>query len=214
MKMKIINVMATSLDGGIALFSGESDAERHAYEFSSKEDYAFLIQTIRSADAVIVGRSTVLAGEVIDVKSADGNYPDWYICTNSGFSCVTPLGKNSVPVTLVSREILPEDNYQGGVKKLFFGDKCPARTLVEHLEKIGKKKVLLLGGGTINQLFYKESLVDELYLTLCPIILGSETAVNLVKPPLPAPVRLSLKSSKVMGNLVFLKYRVQNKSSI
>jgi len=32
--------------------------------------------------------------------------------------------------------------------------------------------MLLLGGGTINALFLKESLVDELYLTLEPRIFG------------------------------------------
>lgn len=74
--------------------------------------------------------------------------------------------------------------------------------------------MILLGGGALNQLFYKEGLVDELFLTLCPLILGSTTAINLVKPPLPAPVRLTLKSSKVVGNLVFLKYKVQNNSSL
>lgn len=212
LKMKIINVMATSLDGGTAMFPGETDGERHAYEFSSKDDYEFVVDTIRSADAVVVGKSTFLAGGVIDVKNNEGIYPEWYIFTNRGFTIEDRPTGNPVPVTLVSRENLPAESYPEGGGKLFFGVKCPAKTLIEHLEKKGKKRVLLLGGGTLNQLFYKEGLVDELFLTLCPIILGSETAINLVKAPLPAPVRLTLKSSKVSGNLVFLKYRVQNKS--
>lgn len=95
--------MATSLDGGAAAFPGETDAERHGYEFSGKDDFEFLLATIRTGDGVIVGKLTILAGGVPDVKNSAGNYPDWYIYTNRGFANGEWPGGNQVPVTLVSR---------------------------------------------------------------------------------------------------------------
>jgi len=55
--------------------------------------------------------------------------------------------------------------------KLEFSNESPQQ-LVKQLENKGFKQMLLLGGGTINALFLKESLVDELYLTLEPRIFG------------------------------------------
>jgi len=72
----------------------------------------------------------------------------------------------------------------------------------------------LLGGGTRSYLFYKELRVGESYLTLCNGNLPSEGAVEFVKPKLATTTKLSWKSSKVVGNLVFLKYRVQIQDSI
>ena len=211
--MHLINVMAVSLDGASARYPGETDADRQSYGFGGSADYDFLIETIQNADAVIVGKGSVEKNGLIDTKRPDGNYPDWYVFSNGGFPEGHSVIKNDVPVTLVSREILPVHNYFSGAKKIIFADKNPVTILLDELKKNGKKTVLLLGGGTLNQLFYKEERVDELFLTLCPVILASNSAVEFVKPALPAPVKLVLKSSKVDGNLVFLKYKVQNQDS-
>jgi riboflavin biosynthesis pyrimidine reductase len=212
--MRIINVMAVSLDGMSALYPGESDTERHAYGFGSPVDFDFLVKTIQGADAVVVGKGSVEKNGLIDTKSTGGTNPDWFVFTNSGFPEDHKVIKNEVPVTLVSHKILPVHNYFYGAKKIIFGEKNPVHTLIDELQRNGKKTVLLLGGGTLNQLFYKERRVDELFLTLCPVILAGNNSVDFVKPPLPEPVQLVLKSSKVDGNLVFLKYRVQNQDSI
>jgi 5-amino-6-(5-phosphoribosylamino)uracil reductase len=212
--MRIINVMAVSLDGMSARYPGETDTERHAYGFGSLVDFDFLEKTIQTSDAVIVGKGSVEKNGLIDTKSEDGAYPDWFVFTNSGFPEDHNAIKNKVPVTLVSRKILPAHNYFHGADKIIFGDGNPVQTLIDELQRKGKKTVLLLGGGTLNQLFYKERRVDELFLTLCPVILAGNNSVDFVKPSLPEPVQLVLKSSKVDGNLVFLKYRVQNQDSI
>lgn len=206
--------MAVSLDGASARHAGETDTERHVYGFGSSTDFDFLIETIQNADAVIVGKGSVEKNGLIDTKCSDGSYPDWYVFTNSGFPKDHLVVKNKVPVTLVSRDILPGHNYFYGAEKIIFADKNPVDILLDELKRNGKKTVLLLGGGTLNTLFYKEQRVDELFLTLCPVILASGGAVDFVKPALPAPVKLVLKSSKVDGNLVFLKYKVQNQDSM
>ncbi len=206
--------MAVSLDGVTARYPGETDADRQSYGFGGAADYDFLIKTIQSADALIVGKGSVEKNGLIDTKRPDGNYPDWYVFTNAGFPEGHLVTKTEVPVTLVSQEILPAHNYFFGAKKIIFADKNPVTVLLDELKKNGKKTVLLLGGGTLNQLFYKEERVDELFLTLCPVILAAESAVDFVKPALPVPVKLVLKSSKVDGNLVFLEYKVQNQDNM
>lgn len=55
--------------------------------------------------------------------------------------------------------------------ELEFSNELPAQ-LVRRLENKCFKQMLLLGGGIINALFLKASLVDELYLTLEPKIFG------------------------------------------
>lgn len=212
--MKITNIMAVSLDGATAAHANESDQERHATQFGNEDDYQMLVAAITACDAVIVGRSTIAASGPIVTKSPAGKCPEWFVLTNRGFDENDPVLLAEVPLTLVSREILPSHNYKNGAKKIIFGSMSPALSVAEHLRKTGKEDVLLLGGGTVNQLFYKDGLVDELFLTVCPIILGQEEMVRLVQPPLPMRVELALKSSHVVGNLVFLKYKVQNQSRI
>ncbi|MDO8429688.1 MAG: dihydrofolate reductase [Candidatus Daviesbacteria bacterium] len=46
------------------------------------------------------------------------------------------------------------------------------KVLVKKLEARGYKKMLLLGGGIINSLFLKSSLVNELQITIEPKIFG------------------------------------------
>lgn len=47
------------------------------------------------------------------------------------------------------------------------------KQLVTKLSKRGYKELLLVGGGEINSLFLKAKLVNELYLTLEPVIFGT-----------------------------------------
>lgn len=84
--------------------------------------------------------------------------------------------------------------------------------VVRTLEARGVKRLLVEGGGEVNFAFFKEGLVDELYLTVTPKIIGGARA--------PTPVdgagfleathkRLTLVSSRRRGDEVFLKYRVE-----
>lgn len=56
-------------------------------------------------------------------------------------------------------------------KQLEFTDESP-ETVLKRLEKIGQKKALLVGGAEINTAFLKQNLVNELWLTVEPLIIG------------------------------------------
>ena len=77
----------------------------------------------------------------------------------------------------------------------------------------GLRSVVLLGGATVNRDFFRLGLVDELILTILPIILAYKDAVPLVEPPLDSAIRLTLTSSQLVGDLVFSRYRVHKTSS-
>ena len=51
--------------------------------------------------------------------------------------------------------------------------------------------------------------VDELILTVCPVVVGRESGVPLVAPDLDNPVRLTLASVEKEGDLAFLHYLVE-----
>ena len=87
----------------------------------------------------------------------------------------------------------------------------PARVL-EELGRRGCKNILLEGGGELNFSFFKAGLIDELYITVTPRLLGGQMA------PTPVDGRgflkidqvdLELASSRRKGNEVFLRYKIK-----
>ena len=55
-----------------------------------------------------------------------------------------------------------------------------AAWILNVLERRGVKNLLLEGGGEILSLFLKENLLHEMYVTLCPKIIGGKKAPTLV----------------------------------
>ncbi len=86
-----------------------------------------------------------------------------------------------------------------------------ARYALRVLADRGVKRVLVEGGGTLNFSFFREDLVDEVYLTVTPRILGGATAPSPVDGKgflRNSHVRLELLSSRRNGDEIFLRYRV------
>jgi riboflavin-specific deaminase-like protein len=83
------------------------------------------------------------------------------------------------------------------------------RTALADLKSRGIERLLVEGGGEVNAAFLTEDLLDELYLTLCPVIIGGIAA--------PTPVggegftrstlrRARLESMERRGGELFLRY--------
>lgn len=209
--MQIINVMAASLDGRIASHPNETDVARQTLGFTTADDRAHLLALLDTADAVIVGRSSLMAsGGAFARRNHRGAWPIWAVLTNTGLPEDAGFFRQvELPRWLVSSVPLALPPAAAGVRNLVTGAAPPARTLVDAFASAKVERALLFGGSEINRQFYAEGLVDRLILTLCPLILGASTGVPLVAPDLPEPVRLTLVASQPQGNLVFLEYHVQ-----
>lgn len=209
--MQIINVMGASIDGRIASHPNESDAERKHYGFTNEADHAHLHRLLATCDAVIVGGHSVnVSGGVMEIQREDGVYPTWVLCSNSGFASNQPIwSQPNTPKWLVSREALAEDRCPGGVRNFVYGHEGVAKAAVEACRAAGFERVLLFGGGIINRAFYAAGVVDELILTVCPVVVGRSSGVPVVAPELDVPVHLELTQTETEGDLVFLHYLVK-----
>jgi len=209
--MQIINVMGASIDGRIASHPNESDAERKRYGFTNEADHAHLRRLLAKCDAVIVGGHSVnVSGGVMEVQRQDGVYPTWVLCSKSGFASDQPIwSQPNTPKWLVSRNALPEERCPDSVRNVTYGGAGVAQAAVAACAEAGFERVLLFGGGVINREFYNAGCVDELILTVCPVVVGRGTGVPVVAPELDVPVHLELIQTETEGDLVFLHYLVK-----
>ena len=204
--MRLINIMASTLDGRIGVHANEGDEERTNLGISSPADQAFLRNEIRKCDAIVVGATSIRAnGGCLDALGVD-SYPEWFILARDLLPADIPFWRqDAIPRTIVSQarhQVPPE------VNSLVYGDQDPASFVYTELESRGFERVLLFGGGIVNKLFYERDLVDELKIAISPLILGKSTASFFVEPSLSHPKRLILQSSMTQENFVFLDYKV------
>lgn len=206
---RIINVMASSLNGKIGAHELESDEERQTLGLSSTEDHQFLRNQIKISDAIIVGATSVRAnGECLDEVGRMGVSPVWYILTKQGLDPGLAFwDQHHIPRILVS----PTPTYiksGSGVRNLVLENASPARVIFEDLRANKLETALLFGGGIVNRFFYEENLVDELKLTLSPLYIGGKSQAELIDSTLKRHVRFRLLSSHQCESFVFLSYEV------
>lgn len=208
--MKIINVMASSLDGRIGIHDREGDSERQSVGLSNSSDQIHLRKQIESCDAIIVGATSIRSNEeCLDHPGRSGQAPTWYVFAKDPIPASFAFWRQThIRRVLVSPRPLPLQE-GSGVENLCFGDKDPALFLKEHLEKEGLGVCLLFGGGIINNWFYRQDLIDELCLTIAPVFVGRSSAPFLLAPELPETIQFTLLTSQVHESFVFLKYSVK-----
>lgn len=77
--------------------------------------------------------------------------------------------------------------------------------VLAELEKVGYKKALLGGGASLNTLFLKKKLIDEIILTIEPKIFGA--GLSLFSEDCEADLKL-IQFEKLNDNTLMLKYKV------
>ncbi|MBN2047455.1 MAG: dihydrofolate reductase [Anaerolineaceae bacterium] len=171
--------IATSLDGYIARPDGKIDWLDEANALiPAGEDcgYGAFISTV---DAIVMGRKTF--EQVL-------TFGEW------------PYGE--MPVIVMSRQLraLPE-----GVPQTVSLSHEEPRVLIEQLAQRGLQQLYVDGGRTI-QSFLAEGLIDDLTITLIPVVLGSGLPLF---GPMANDLHLQLTYSRTYDfGLVQLTYRV------
>ena len=215
--------MAMSLDGKISTRDGTGP------RFTGSADKVRLREIRTRADAILVGAGTIVADD--PTFTEDGIYKDERV--QRGLSPqpikVVVSGTGSVPESA----LVFQPN--GAPALVFTTKRIPANRLkildsvaddvhivgdeevdfpqiVEILARTyGVKNLLIEGGGQVNFAMFREHLIDEIYLTLSPRIIGGRDV--------PTPVggegfnfidliELKLLDHHVVGSEIFLHYRV------
>ena len=218
-----IVVLAMSADGKIA------DFQASPARFGSAVDKAHLEKQIALVDGVLFGAGTLRTygttlsisdPELLKQRELQGkrSQPIHIVCSGSGkIDPQLRFFKQQVPRWLFTtikgsqfwhqkrefHKVFAIEMVEGGINWV---------AVWEKLAELGLQKVAVLGGGKLVASLLAADLVDEFWLTVCPLILGGENA--------PTPVagagflanlapKLQLLAVERVEQEVFLHYRLQ-----
>jgi riboflavin-specific deaminase-like protein len=184
--------MAMTADGKIAT------ANRAVHSFGSKRDLEHLYELRATAGAILCGARTVEISQTIlgnggekfrklRLKNGLAKYPLRIIVSGSGtidpaakifqkrFSPIIVLTteRTSARKLVQLRQLADEVKICGQAEVDF-----PAALRWLRMQ-FGVKRLLCEGGGELNDALFREGLVDEIHLTICPKIFGGRTAPTI-----------------------------------
>lgn len=171
MKPHVILNCAMSLDGIIG-----KPGKR--IRFSNKKDKQRVHQLRAKSDGIMVGINTVLTDDPhLTVKHARGRNPVRIIVDSAARTPLNArvLDSSARTIIAVSRKAPPTRKKKIQEKADIItlgGSKVNLKKLMEALHSRNIKTILLEGGGTLNKSMLEQKLVDEIYLTLTPTLIG------------------------------------------
>lgn len=202
--IKVISNTAVSLDGRI-------DA-RGAGMLGSAEDRRRMGLIRQRADAVLVGGATFRRWPTPSLPAAPPPAPPWNVVVTRTLDVpLTPkfLAEPRIrPLFLTRAEVVPA-GFPAEIEG-YAGADLPVPWILDALARRGVRTLLLEAGGDLLYQFVAAGALDEVYLTLCPLLVGDRSAASLVSGPgfpLPLP-SLRLQESEVVGDEIFLRYLV------
>lgn len=216
-------IMAISLDGKISTRDGAGP------RFASEADGIRLRETRSHADAILVGAGTIIAddptftehGKYKELRLQRGLAPNPIKVVVSGSGSVPETARmfqpNGAPALVFTTERIPPNRlasleqvaavHRVGEATVNF------RRVVEILGDMYQVQQLLVeGGGQVNFDLFRAGLIDEVYLTLCPKIIGGRDVTTSVEGDgfdFLDIVDVELLDQRTVGNEIFLHYRVR-----
>jgi 5-amino-6-(5-phosphoribosylamino)uracil reductase len=216
-------VLAMSADGKIA------DFRRSPARFGSEVDKAHLEKQIAASDAVLLAAGTLRAyGTTLTVshptllqhRIQDGKpaQPIHIVITHSGnlnpeIKFFQQPIKRWLLTTTAGASV-----WQGRseFEKILVFETSTGKTdtvaALQHLASIHITRLAVLGGGQLVASMVSLDLIDEFWLTICPLILGGATAPTPVEGQgflSQLSLRLNLLEVSTIEQEVFLHYQVQ-----
>ncbi len=207
-------------------------ANRAFKPFSSKADQELLMELRTSADAVMAGARTVdlypvnlgPGGKQRREKRRQLGLNEYNLrVVVSGAGTIDPDAeifkhRFSPIIILTSERILKRSlrllQKVADEVKICGQDEVDFPQALRWLRaKWNVKRLLCEGGGGINEGLFRAGIVDELYLTICPVIFGGESAPTLADGVgiecLADAAKLQLKSQRRVGDELFLVFRAK-----
>ncbi len=217
-------ILAMTADGKIA------DSQKTLARFGSDADKAHLEAQIALVDGVIFGAGTLRAyGCSLPITNPDllqqrqecikPLQPVHIVVSASGnLNAQDRFFQQSIPRWLLSTErgAIPWQAHQN-FEKIIIGklleesNSFDWRAILPQFKQLGLDKLAVLGGGELVASLLALDLIDELWLTVCPIIFGGKNA--------PTPVegigflqsqgkKLQLLEVKQIDQEIFLHYKL------
>jgi 5-amino-6-(5-phosphoribosylamino)uracil reductase len=210
-------VLAMTADGKIA--SGDHGPP----EFGSEADRAHLEDRIAEADAVLFGAATLRAhGTTVLVPQAklhQGRQPPQIVGTRSArLDPQLPFFRQPVPRWLLSTRAGAAAWQQRPecFERTFTAERADGAidwpSALAELAQAGVVRLAAIGGGELVASLLAVGAIDDIWLTVCPVVLGGRSAPTPVEGegfPLAQAPRLSLLSARPVGEEIFLHYRVR-----
>ena len=217
--------LAITADGKIA------PASRRFIPFSSRRDRSRMMELRSRADAVMSGARTV-DQENVDLGPGGKRYQKMRLENGlaefnlrvivSGSASVNPAAhiftRRFSPILLLTTSTAPKKRLQALASRVddIFLSPGPGLDFPKALEWLATKwkvkRLLCEGGGEVNAPLFRQKLVDELHLTISPVIFGGRDAPTLADGEgiarLTDATRLKLRSVEETGGELYCVYRV------
>lgn len=141
--------------------------------------------------------------------------PRWLLTSSVGAK--SWQGRPEFEQIIVCEEKPGVRSQESGARSQESGDFFPHSSInwtdaLQQLASLGVKRLAVLGGGQLVASMLAADLIDEFWLTVCPLILGgasSPTPVEGMGFDSPLAPRLELISVQAKDGEVFLHYRLQ-----
>ena len=223
--------MAMTADGKIAT------TNRAVSSFGSPRDHEHLLELRATADAVMAGARTVDLNPInlgpgpakfrrLRLQRGLAKYNLRVIVSGSGSinPCAEVFKHRFSPIIILTTERMSVSSRRR-LQALADELKICGRTEVDFRlalrwlhERWGVKRLLCEGGGELNDALFRAGLVQELHLTVCPMIFGGRDAPTIAEgvgfAKLAEAGRLRLKSAKRAGDEMFLTYEVVQPATV
>ena len=211
--------MAMSADGKIASTNGTVSS------FGSRTDHARLLELRTKADAILTGAGTLNAQPDITLgpSNKEKKLPIRVIVSGQGH--VSPKHKlfqtTGAPIVVltsqgISRRRLKELETVADTVLVCGTNSVNFKKALHFLSrKYNSKRILCEGGGKLNDSLFRAGLVDEVKLTICPLILGGKDAPTIADGTgfkrLADAAQFKLHAKQEVDNEMFLTYRAVRK---
>ncbi|MES1025843.1 RibD family protein [Gloeocapsa sp. BRSZ] len=218
-------VLAMSADGKIA------DIKRSPARFASSVDQAHLEKQLATADAVLFGAGTLRTyGTTMSIshpqllqQRLEQNLPSQPLQIVASLSAeIDPrirFFRQQVSRWLLTTTPGARHWHEGVEFERILVCEAPAAngidwvSALQQLADLGISRLAVIGGGELIASLIADDLIDEFWLTICPLILGGVDAPTPVEgtgfPSEQLAPRLELLSAEVIEQEVFLHYRRQ-----
>lgn len=199
-------------------------------DFTSREDKLHLFRQRASADAVLIGHTSLERDNVrlglpadlqeLRMKRGQSRWPMRVIISNKGRidERLKIFQSDISPIIVFSTKRMPRKNQRALQTKatlhLTDAERVDLAAMLKTLRNQYKVGTLACEGGpTLFRALLEEDLIDQLNLTIAPYMFGGATAPTLTglnNKFLPASVHCSLIQMHTIENECFLIYRIKH----